>query len=66
MPVFETAIVHRLLSSGNNFCVILKPVLSAFYKYIFLLIYCFTGTVYLLLKTVAILISLGLSNFACF
>ena len=66
MPFLKAPLFNDYLVPGTNFYIILKPVYSTFYKYIFLLIYCFTGTFYLLLKTFTILISVGLLNFACF
>ena len=59
MPLLKAPLFNDYKLADNNSHTILKPVLSTFYKYIFLLIYCFTGTVYSLLKTPAILRSLG-------
>ena len=59
MAFLKAPLFNDYYVPGNNFHIILKPVLSIFYKYIFLLIYCFTRTVYLLLKTLAIFITLG-------
>ena len=59
MPFLKAPLFNDYKLADDNSHIILKPVLSTFYKYIFLLIYCFTGTVNLLSKTLAILISLG-------
>ena len=60
MPFLKAPLFNDYQVPGTNFYIILKPVPSSFEKYIFLLIYCFTRTVYFLLKTFAILISFGL------
>ena len=59
MPFLKAAVFNDYKLADNNSHIILKPVLSTLSKDIFLLIYCFTGTVYLLLKTLAILRSSG-------
>ena len=64
MPFLKAPLFNDYKLADDNSRIILKPVLSTFQKCIFLLIYCFTGTVYSLLKTLAILISLGRSKFA--
>ena len=53
MPFLKALLFNDYRLEDNNSHIILKPV------FLELLIYCFTGTVYLLLKTLTILRSLG-------
>ena len=57
MSFLKAPLFNDYKLADKNSDIILKPVLSTFFKYMFLLLYYFTGTVNLLWKTLAIMSS---------